>query len=208
MTAPANRVTYTPAEYLARERVAETRSEYVNGEIRAMTGTSRDHNLIAGNLFRLIGNQLIDGDCEVYIIDIRVRVSRTGLYTYPDLAVACSEIQFEDDHVDTLLNPVIIIEVLSPSTEAYDRGEKFAQYRRLDSLREYLLVSQDKARIERFTRQGEFWVFSEVSGLDSALSLDAIDCDVRLRDIYRRVTLRDPAPSTLDDSETVPPAAP
>ena len=198
------RVTYTPAEYLARERVAETKSEYRYGEIVAMTGASRAHNLIAGNLFRILGQQLLGGGCETYMSDVRVRVSQTGLYTYPDVAVACEPIQFEDDHVDTLLNPVVVIEVLSPTTEAYDRGDKFAHYRRLDSLQEYLLVSQDTMRIERYVRRGEQWVLSELSAPDDLLEVGAIGCSVRLSDVYHRVRLSGRSLPAASDSGQPP----
>jgi Uma2 family endonuclease len=122
---------------------------------------------------------------------MRVRVRQTGLYTYPDVVVACGDIQFDDDQVDTLLNPVVIVEVLSPKTEAYDRGEKFAHYRRLDSLQEYLLVSQDKVRVERYVRQGDQWVLSELISLDDVLQIGVIDCAVPLRAIYERVKFPD-----------------
>ena len=191
MAAGPAQITYTPAEYLQLERAAETKSEYLYGQIRAMSGASRAHNLIAGNLFRNLSLQLLDGSCETYMSDVRVRVSRTGLYTYPDVMVACGEILFEDDHVDTLLNPVVVIEVLSASTEAYDRGEKFVHYQRLDSLKEYLLVAQDKVHVERYVRQGDQWVLSELSALDDVLQVDAINCRVRLGDIYRKVRLPD-----------------
>ena len=201
MTAGATKVTYTQAEYLALERAAETKSEYRYGQIYAMTCVSREHNLIAGNLFRELSVQLRKGDCETYVSDIRVRVNRTGLYTYPDVVVACGPILFEDGHVDTLLNPVVIIEVLSPSTEAYDRGEKFAHYRRLDSLQEYVLVSQDRVRIERYVRQGEQWVLSERSAADDVLEIAAIGCRVSLADIYERVTFSggDSTPRSVGD---------
>jgi len=189
MTASPGRVKYTPAEYLKIERAADTKSEYLNGEILAMTGASRPHNLVAGNLFRLVSGFLLEGICETYTGDMRVRVSHTGLYTYPDFAVACPPIFFEDAEVDTLLNPVILGEVLSPSTEAYDRGRKFAQYRRLESLREYILLAQDEVRVERYVRQGDLWVLSEVSGLDAILSLESIGYSVRLADVYRKVEL-------------------
>lgn len=196
MAAGAANVTYTPAEYLQLERAAETKSEYRYGQIRAMSGASRAHNLIAGNLYRELSQQLRRGTCEAYMSDMRVRVDRTGLYTYPDIAVACGDIRFEDSHVDTLRNPVVLIEVLSPSTEAYDRGEKFAHYQRLDSLQEYVLVSQDKVRVERYVRQGEEWVLSELSALDDVLQIDAIGCSVRLGDVYERVKLASGSPAT------------
>jgi Uma2 family endonuclease len=118
---------------------------------------------------------------------MRVKVSLTGLYTYPDVVVVCGEIRFEDVDNDTLLNPTVIVEVPSASTEAYDRGEKFAHYRRLESLQEYLLVAQDKVRIEHYVRQGAQWLLSEASALDETVHLAAIDCDMVLRDVYDKV---------------------
>jgi Uma2 family endonuclease len=191
---------YTTEEYLARERMAEAKSEYLDGEVLAMAGASRAHNLITGNVFGELRQQLRGRPCEAYTADLRVRVRQTGLYTYPDVAVACGDIQFEDDQVDTLLNPVVVIEVLSPKTEAYDRGEKFAHYRRLDSLQEYLLVAQDKVRVERYVRRGEEWVFTELSALDDVLRIDAIECDVRLSDIYERVKLPGGEQATVPDA--------
>jgi Uma2 family endonuclease len=208
VTVEEARVTYTPAEYLARERLAETKSEYRSGEIVAMTGVSRAHNLITGNLFGELRQQLRSRGCETYMSDVRVRVSKTGLYTYPDIAIACEPIQFEDDQVDTLLNPVVVIEVLSPSTEAYDRGEKFTHYRRLDSLQEYLLVSQHTMRVERYVRRGEQWILTEVSAPDDVLEIGAIGCSIRLGDVYHRVGLPGRSLPTASDSGQPPPAAP
>ena len=187
-TADAAQMVYTTEEYLARERMAESKSEYLDGEILAMAGASRAHNLITVNLSREVSQQLRGRPCEAYTADMRVRVHETGLYTYPDIVVACGDIQFEDDQVDTLLNPVVVIEVLSPKTEAYDRGEKFAHYRRLESLQEYILVAQDKVRVERYVRQGDQWVLTELNTFDDILRVEAIDCHVRLGDIYERVT--------------------
>jgi Uma2 family endonuclease len=180
---------YTPEEYLALERASPFRSEYVNGQIYAMTGGSDEHNVIVLNLGAELRGRLRGRGCRVYVNDMRVKVRDTGLYTYPDVAVVCSERQLEDHHVDTLLNPEVIIEVLSKSTEAYDRGEKFAHYRRLESLCEYVLVSQREVRVERYVRQGESWVFSEVTDLEGLLTLDAIGCTIPLREIYEGVEL-------------------
>lgn len=177
----------TPEQYLALERQAQHRSEYVNGYVFAMAGASRQHNLIAGNAFGELRTQLRGRPCEAYINDMRVKVSITGLYTYPDVAALCGEPQFEDAHVDTLLNPSVIVEVLSDSTEAYDRGEKFAHYRRLESLRDYLLIAQDKVRVEHYVRQGDQWMLSEASDLGSTVHLSSLNCAVMLRDIYERV---------------------
>jgi len=178
---------YTPEKYLALERKADYKSEYVNGQIIAMAGASRQHNLIAGNLYREVSRQVRGRPCEAYISDMRVKVGSTALYTYPDVVVVCGEIRFEDASHDTLLNPLVIVEVLAASTEAYDRGEKFAQYRRLESLQEYLFVAQDKVRLEHYARQGVQWVLSEVSDLNDTVHLAAIGCDVVLQEVYDKV---------------------
>lgn len=183
---------YTAEEYLALERKAEEKSEYVNGHIIAMSGASRQHNIIAANISREISSQLRGRPCESYISDMRVRVNETGLYTYPDVIAVCGDIRFADDQSDTLLNPTVIVEVLSSSTEAYDRGDKFAHYRRLESLQDYLLVSQEIARVEHYVRQGEKWVLSEVSALADTVHLASVQCDLTLGDIYDKVQFTDP----------------
>lgn len=178
---------YTAAEYLRLERAAEHKSEFVNGRIHAMTGASRAHNLIVGNIFGEIRARLRGRPCEVYVNDMRVKVRQTGLYTYPDVAAVCGAPQFEDDVVDTLLNPSVIVEVLSDSTEKYDRGTKFSHYRRLESLREYILVSQDRPSVEKFVRTNELWTLEEISGPDAMLTIESLDCSISLSDIYGRV---------------------
>jgi Uma2 family endonuclease len=183
---------YTPEEYLALERAAEHKSEYLDGQIYAMTGASRKHNLIAGNVFRELSTQLRRRPCEVYMSDMRVKVSETGLYTYPDVVAVCGEPRFEGAEVDTLLNPLTIIEVLSESTEAYDRGKKFAHYRRLELLAEYVLIAQDRMHVERYRRQGEQWVLTEVSEPDGLLPLESLGCMLRLQDIYERIEFAEP----------------
>jgi len=178
----------TPEEYLELERRAERKSEYFQGEMFAMSGASRPHVLIVGNLGRELGNRLDTGPCEVYSNDMRLRVTPNGFYTYPDVMVACGEPQFADNQSDTLLNPVLIVEVLSKSTEAYDRGKKFDRYRTLPSLREYLLVAQDAPRIEQFTPQPDgSWLRAEISGMDANIRLASIDCIVPLSRIYNKV---------------------
>lgn len=178
----------TPQQYLAIERAAETRSEYLNGEMVAMTGGNRDHSLILGNLLWELGSQLRDRPCEVYSIGLRVHVAQTGLYTYPDVIVVCGEPQLEDEQADTLLNPTVIVEVLSPKTESYDRGRKFQHYRTLGSLAEYLLVSQTQPRIERFLRQADgLWLFGDAAGLEAALTLPSIGCELKLAEVYAKV---------------------
>jgi Uma2 family endonuclease len=177
----------TPEQYLAMERKASFKSEYYNGFITAMAGTSREHSLIAGNVSGEIREQFKNRSCEVHASDMRVLVSPTGLYTYPDVVAVCGEPRFLDDEVDTLLNPTMIVEVLSPTTESYDRGAKFAHYRRLASLQEYVLIAQDQVRVELYTRQGDGWLLTELSQLDQTLRLSSIDCEVPLREIYAKV---------------------
>ena len=139
---------FTPEQYLEIERKADFRSEYYSGEMFAMAGGTDAHNLIAGNVFGLLWAHVKGRPCKTFSSDMKVQVTPSGLYTYPEVSLVCGEPRFADEKRDLLLNPLVIVEVLSPSTEAYDRGEKFAQYRRLDSLTYYLLVSQDKMRVE------------------------------------------------------------
>jgi Uma2 family endonuclease len=183
----ANPSYVTPGEYLELERKAEIRSEYIAGHIFAMSGASRRHILIVGNLHGLLWPQLRGRTCEAYTNDMRLKVSPTGMYTYPDIVAVCGEPLFEDTSIDTLLNPTVIVEVLSESTEAYDRGEKFAHYRRLDSLREYVLVAQDRIRVEHYRRDGQQWILSEISDPDATLDLASIDCRAGLAAIYEKV---------------------
>jgi len=178
---------FTAEQYLALERNADSRSEFCNGFIIAMAGGSREHNVISGNLHGEIRSQLKGRPFEVYISDMRVRVDSTGLFTYPDVVAVCGEPRFVDDRADTLLNPTLIVEVLSTSTESYGRGDKFMHYRRLESLREHVLVSQDKVLVERFTRQGDQWLLTEFRNRDETLQLASIDCKVALREIYARI---------------------
>lgn len=186
----------TPAEYLAFERQSDIKHEYFRGDLFAMSGASRQHVRIAVNATIVLGNQLARRGCDVFNSDMRVKVSPTGLYTYPDLAIVCGRPRFEDKELDTLLNPSVIIEILSKSTEAYDRGEKFAQYRTLETLTDYLLISQTRPHIERFTRQeGGLWLLSESIGLDAVMPIESIQCQLPLAEVYDRVEF-EPTPST------------
>jgi len=180
----------TPKEYLVFERKANYRSEYFNGEIFAMAGASKKHNLIVGNAFAELHAQLKKRPCQIYSNDMRVKVNATGLYTYPDIVVACEKEQFDDKQKDTLLNPTLIIEVLSDSTEAYDRGAKFKHYRQLGSLLEYVLIAQDKYIIEHYVRQpnGQ-WLFAETDDLQSILQLPTINCHLTLHEVYNKVKM-------------------
>jgi Uma2 family endonuclease len=177
----------TPDEYLRIERAAETKSEYFDGQMFAMAGASEAHVLITTNVGRELSARLLRGPCRVYVADLRVRVSLTGLYTYPDIVVACGERQFEDGTRDTLLNPKVIVEVLSPSTEAYDRGRKFTQYGTLPTLTDFVLVAQDEMRVQHFARSGEQWILTESAEPDGTLRIPSIDCEIRLADIYAQV---------------------
>jgi Uma2 family endonuclease len=181
---------HTPEEYLVLERKAGYKSEYFAGEIFAMSGASEQHNLIVANVVATLHTQFRNRPCKVYASDMRVKVSPTGLYTYPDVVALYSEPRFDDDQKDTLLNPTVIIEVLSPSTEAYDRGDKFGHYRKLASLTEYVLISQEKIHIERYVRQPDNqWLLSETSGLHDTVQLPSINCTLVLDEVYEKVEI-------------------
>lgn len=182
---------YTAEQYLEMERRADTKNEFINGQIYAMSGANRIHNQITFNLAGLLHSQLRGRPCEAYVTDMRVKISSTGMYTYPDVAALCGEAHFEDTHLDTLINHTLIIEVLSPSTEAYDRGGKFSHYRKIQSLMEYVLIAQDWYSVERFLRQENQWLFSESTDLSDTVHLQSIQCDLLLRDIYDKVTIPD-----------------
>lgn len=183
----------TVVEYLALERAADFKSEYINGERRPMTGASRKHNLIAGNIYASLHLQLRKSKCEIYPSDMRVKIEATGLMTYPDISVVCGEPRFDDSYKDMLLNPVVVIEVLSPSTAAYDRGEKSENYRQIPSLQAYLLVSQDRMHVEYYSRQPDnSWRFAEFKRSGDRFVLAAIQCELALEDIYEKVTLEQP----------------
>jgi Uma2 family endonuclease len=179
---------YTPEEYLALERKAAYKSEYYAGEIFAMSGASREHNIIVANVTTILNTQLENRDCEVYPSDMRVRTPDTTFYTYPDVTVVCGEPQFEDESVDTLSNPTLIVEVLSPSTETYDRTKKFADYRKITSLNEYILIAQQECRVTQYIRQSDgIWLFQEASRMEETLHLASTDCDLVLERVYRKV---------------------
>ncbi|MDQ2807752.1 MAG: Uma2 family endonuclease [Chloroflexota bacterium] len=187
---------YTPEEYLALERAAAYKSEYLAGEIFAMAGASPRHSSIAANLIRLLGNAFQGQPCRVYGSDMRVRVEETELYTYPDVVAVCGPPKFGGVHQDTLLNPTVIFEILSPSTEGYDRGKKFANYRQIPTLTDYVLVAQDEVRIEHFTRQGHGWFLTTVSALDRTLPITSIDSDLPLVAVYQNVEFTAPDATT------------
>jgi Uma2 family endonuclease len=183
-TAP--RESWTAQEYLAFERQSAEKHEFLNGEIYLMTGATANHNLIVGNIYASLHSQLRQRPCVVYPSDMKVRAG--GLYTYPDVSVVCDTPRFEDAQRDVLLNPTVIVEVLSPTTENYDRGKKFQLYRALDSLQEYVLVAQDSVRIERYLRQPDGqWLFADAADLETRLELPSIGCSLLLSDVYEKV---------------------
>ncbi|MGI8467264.1 MAG: Uma2 family endonuclease [Pyrinomonadaceae bacterium] len=178
---------YTPAEYLALEEKAEFRSEYVNGEIITMAGGSLDHVQITSNVSRFTGNK-ISAECRSLPTDIKVYVKALNKFYYPDVTVLCGEPKFYQKRNDTIVNPVLIVEVLSGSTEAKDRGEKFFAYQTLESFREYILVSQDKEVVEQFIKQSDgSWKYLAIIGAKSKVKFESIGIELSLEEIYQRV---------------------
>ncbi len=181
---------YTISEYLAFERAAHERHEYRDGEILVMSGGSYKHSLILANLIGELRNALKGKPCRALESNLRVRIPRTPLYTYPDASVICGEPQIDpnDEALETVTNPRVLVEVLSPSTEAYDRGEKFTRYRQIETLEEYVLVSQDVPRVELFFRQADgTWVFTVFSGLGARAKLAGLGIELPLAEIYAGV---------------------
>lgn len=190
MGLPARVKKFTPAEYLALERQATYRSEFFNGEIFAMAGGTPRHSLVKANLVVSLGLPLRGQPCTLYDSDLRVLVDQTGLYTYPDASIVCGELEYSDEHRDVIVNPTVLFEVLSDSTEACDRGQKFGHYRRIESLREYVLVSQKEAVVERFQRNHDnTWTLTESRGLDATLTLNSAGITIPLSEIYDKVDL-------------------
>ena len=197
---PAGRV--REAEYLERERRSETKHELVNGVVVAMAGASPKHNAIVGNVIGVLRDLLRDRPCIVLASDQRVHVQSTGLYTYPDTTVVCARPHFHPEDKDSLVNPTLIVEVLSPSTEGYDRGAKFAHYRSIPSFSEYVLVSQGERRVEHYRRlETGQWMMTEYVGDDARVVLPVLECELPVSELYAKTEL-------LDDAEPVaPPAA-
>ena len=191
MASAAAEAYITPEAYLASERRAKYKSEYIHGEIFAMSGASRAHNIITVDITTDLNLQLRPRGCEIYNGDMRVRTSSTGSYFYPDVVVVCDKPRFEDNVFDTLLNPVLIVEVLSPSTETYDRGEKFRHYQELTSLQEYVLVAQDRIEVDHYRLMETQWMRQTLHASEDVLLLNSIECKLPLRDIYTRVAFPD-----------------
>ncbi len=183
----------TEAEYLAIERAAESKSEYYQGKIFAMAGARANHNRIVMNLSSNVHQQLRQRRCEVYASDMRVHIPANTLYTYPDVSAFCGEPEFLDEDRDTLLNPTFIAEVLSETTERYDRGRKFELYRSIESLREYLLVASDRVHVDLYTRQpGGQWLLSSFGRLEEVVALDSIGCRLTVAELYEKAELAEP----------------
>lgn len=182
----------TADEYLRIERLAETKSEYVNGQVYAMAGGTVRHNLIAGNIYRRIGNQLEKRPCMIFNSDMKVRIDKANAFRYPDFSGLCGPILHHDGEQDAYCNPALIVEVLSPSTAAFDRGEKFILYRLLDTLVEYLLVRQDRMEAELFSREStQQWssvIYNEASDV---IAVKSLNCTLTLEEIYDKVSLEE-----------------
>ena len=179
----------SPEEYLALERKAEYKSEYIDGEICAMAGGSERHNLIVANIIAGLHSQLFGSSCRVYPRDLKVRARKPRYFYYPDVSVVCGETKFHDEHKDVVLNSVVIFEVLSEGTAAFDRGKKFQDYQQLEMLAEYILVSQSEALVEHYVKQENgSWIYTKLSGFDISLVLHTIKCEHELSFIYNNAT--------------------
>ncbi len=181
---------YSKEEYLDMEALAEYKSEYYNGEIFAMSGGSPAHSLICVNLNRRVAEAIDNKDCRCFESNMKLEIETADAYVYPDAMVVCGDIEFAENTEYVLTNPVLIIEVLSPSTESFDRGKKFEYYRTIDTLKEYVLVSQDKPMVEVYLRQDKnLWLHSVVKGLDNTIVFQSLECEIALKDIYQKVPL-------------------
>lgn len=188
MGLPQTKNIYTAEEYLELERKSEIRHEYIDGEIFEMAGAGKRHNQISANLMRLLGNQILERNCNVYANDMRVKISSIGKYTYPDIVGICGDEEFEDKKDDTLLNPMLLIEILSKSTEGYDRGAKFEYYQTIESFNEYILITQESFRVEQYIRQDKnTWTYLEFRKPEDTVKLESIKCELSLQDIYHKV---------------------
>ena len=191
---------YTAEEYLAMERKSKRRHQYLDGDIFAMAGESWNHAVISSNVARSLGNQLENKPCHTVSKDTKVRSGpflrgankSSGLFSYPDIVIVCDEPEFYDDATDVVLNPKVIVEVLSPATEKFDRGEKFHRYQTYNpTLTDYLLVSQDKAQIEQYTRKSNgTWSYEIHSGMNATINIRSIGCRVKMKDVYARIKFK------------------
>ncbi len=193
----------TPEEYLHCERKADFRSEYFQGEMFAMASASANHNLIVLHTGASLRDQLKKRPCRVYPSDLKLRIEATGLYTYPDVSIVCGEPQLESNHGDVLLNPIVLVEVLSDSTEAYDRGKKFQHYRTIPSLKHYVLIAQDRHSIDCFTRTSdESWLLTSCQSFEEKVELSAIECELAASEVYDKVAFTTPQGETAPAQQT------
>jgi Uma2 family endonuclease len=186
---------FTPEEYLTIEEKADHKSEYFQGEIFALAGGSSNHNLITGNTHTELNIALKGKACRVYVNDMRLLVKRNGLYTYPDVMVVCGKVEFVPNRNDTLTNPIVIVEVLSPATHSYDRVKKFSLYKQLDSLREYILVDSEQVHVTRLYRVQDSgqWMIEMEDARAAILRLESIGCEIPLARLYDKVEFESPA---------------
>lgn len=190
----------TPEQYLEAERAAEFKSEYYKGRIYAMAGGTAVHSLITVNVTVSLSNAIRGRGCLIFSSDLRLRISYEGLYTYPDLSVVCGKPKYADERDDTILNPILVVEILSPSTESRDRGFKFQEYGKLESLQEYVLVEQSQPRVERFQRQPKGqWLLTVYEGLEAEAEFESVGARIRLADVYQNVTF----PPSQDENRMV-----
>jgi len=175
-------------DYLIAERTSAMKNEYFDGEILAMAGASPKHNKISTNMIRVLANQLLETPCSIYASDIKVKIQEFDRYVYPDILIVCGNDEYADENNDVLLNPTVIIEILSDSTEAYDRGDKFKNYQLICSLREYILVSQYQCYVEKFSWQEDnTWIYSKYDKLEDVINIESIPCELPVFEIYRKV---------------------
>lgn len=179
---------YTVDEYLAMEEVAEYKSEYFNGKIYAMSGGSGDHSVIQGNLIAAFHQRVTTKGCRVFTSDMRLLIETSTFYTYPDLMIVCGKVQYAPERTDVLLNPVLIVEVLSPSTRKHDRTEKFAFYKQIPSLQDYVLVESTRAHVEHFHRMGRRWTVEMFNGVDALLKLESLAIEIPITEFYSQVS--------------------
>jgi Uma2 family endonuclease len=205
MGLPKPKTRFTPEEYLTLEREAEAKHEYLDGQVYAMAGGSPQHNQICFNVIGELHRQLKGTSCCGYTSDQKVRTDPMDLFSYPDLTIVCGEPEFHDEHQDVILNPRVIIEVLSPTTATYDRGEKFSRYRQLKSLSDYILIAQDGPSVEHYTRQKgrRPWLYNVETEMSAGIVIDSIKCRLKLADVYDRVVFPPRKPPVVEAVEKI-----
>jgi Uma2 family endonuclease len=196
---------YTPEEYLELEEAADYKSEYINGEIIPMAGASRNHNRIALNLSAALNFEFRQQDYEVFMSDVRLWLPQRSIYTYPDIMIVAGEVESFNNRTDTILNPQVIIEVLSKSTKGYDREDKFEAYRTIETFQEYLLIDQTRIRVEQFSKTGKKrWELCEYDEEDDAIALTSVPFQISLSDLYNKVKFEPVEPETnVSNSESL-----